>query len=495
MVIPAGELERQIPAWPEVISASSGGNATSTRQGAGTSSGTRTPDDQGVWGSSPLRVRRSEPRILPGARGQRGASGEDQPHPPGREEAALRVPREALRASGAAPCRAPRGHWLERRPARPQFPAGSGRAGGGARLGPRGAEPWSDAAAPPRPITGAATDRGASRRRAPADRSRSGPRPPPPPGPPPRHGRRPRALAAAAPAPGKAKLTHPGKAILAGGLAGGIEICITFPTEYVKTQLQLDERSHPPRYRGIGDCVRQTVRSHGVLGLYRGLSSLLYGSIPKAAVRFGTFEFLSNHMRDAQGRLDSTRGLLCGLGAGVAEAVVVVCPMETIKVKFIHDQTSANPKYRGFFHGVREIVREQGLKGTYQGLTATVLKQGSNQAIRFFVMTSLRNWYRGDNPNKPMNPLITGVFGAIAGAASVFGNTPLDVIKTRMQGLEAHKYRNTWDCGLQILRNEGLKAFYKGTVPRLGRVCLDVAIVFVIYDEVVKLLNKVWKTD
>ncbi|KAF6082980.1 solute carrier family 25 member 1 [Phyllostomus discolor] len=128
------------------------------------------------------------------------------------------------------------------------------------------------------------------------------------------------------------------------------------------------------------------------------------------------------------------------------------------QVKFIHDQTSPNPKYRGFFHGVREIVREQGLKGTYQGLTATVLKQGSNQAIRFFVMTSLRNWYRGDNPNKPMNPLITGAFGVIAGAASVFGNTPLDVIKTRMQGLEASKYRSTWDCGLQILKNEGLKA-------------------------------------
>lgn len=37
--------------------------------------------------------------------------------------------------------------------------------------------------------------------------------------------------------------------------------------------------------------------------------------------------------------------------------------------------------------------------------------------------------------------------------------------------------------------------FYKGTVPRLGRVCADVAIVFIIYDEVVKLLNKVWQTD
>ena len=44
-----------------------------------------------------------------------------------------------------------------------------------------------------------------------------------------------------------------GSLVPAGGLAGGIEICITFPTEYVKTQLQLDERSHPPRYRGIGE--------------------------------------------------------------------------------------------------------------------------------------------------------------------------------------------------------------------------------------------------
>uniref|UniRef100_A0AAY4CVY8 Tricarboxylate transport protein n=1 Tax=Denticeps clupeoides TaxID=299321 RepID=A0AAY4CVY8_9TELE len=278
------------------------------------------------------------------------------------------------------------------------------------------------------------------------------------------------------------------------GIAGGIEICITFPTEYVKTQLQLDEKANPPRYRGIKDCVKQTVTSHGVKGLYRGLSSLLYGSIPKSAVRFGVFEFLSNQMRDEAGRLDSGRGFLCGLGAGVMEAVLVVCPMETIKVKFIHDQTSANPKYRGFFHGVREIIRTQGIRGTYQGLTATILKQGSNQAIRFFVMTSLRNWYKGDNPNRTLNPLVTGTFGAIAGAASVFGNTPLDVIKTRMQGLEAHKYKSTADCAAKILRHEGPAAFYKGTIPRLGRVCLDVAIVFIIYEEVVKVLNKAWKT-
>ena len=71
-----------------------------------------------------------------------------------------------------------------------------------------------------------------------------------------------------------------------GGLTGGIEICITFPTEYVKTQLQLDEKAGAnKRFKGIVDCVKVTVRQNGVRGLYRGLSVLVYGSIPKSGVR------------------------------------------------------------------------------------------------------------------------------------------------------------------------------------------------------------------
>ncbi|XP_015907221.1 putative tricarboxylate transport protein, mitochondrial isoform X1 [Parasteatoda tepidariorum] len=285
------------------------------------------------------------------------------------------------------------------------------------------------------------------------------------------------------------------KGILAGGITGGIEICITFPTEYVKTQLQLDERSAKPRYRGIGDVVRITVKDHGVKGLYRGLSVLIYGSVPKSAVRFGTFEALKKRSVDEKGNLGPANRLLCGLGAGVAEAIFAVTPMETVKVKFINDQQSANPKFKGFFHGVREIIRMQGIGGVYQGLTATIMKQGSNQAMRFFVMESLKDWYRGGDPTKPVNKLIVGLFGAVAGAASVFGNTPIDVVKTRMQGLEASKYKNTFHCMFEIAKNEGFFAFYKGTVPRLGRVCLDVAITFMIYDSFMDLFNKIWKTD
>lgn len=65
-------------------------------------------------------------------------------------------------------------------------------------------------------------------------------------------------------------------------------------------------------------------------------------------------------MKDQNGNLSAGGRLLCGLGAGVCEAIFAVTPMETIKVKFINDQRSANPRYKGFLHGVGLIIKEQG---------------------------------------------------------------------------------------------------------------------------------------
>lgn len=278
------------------------------------------------------------------------------------------------------------------------------------------------------------------------------------------------------------------KGIIAGGITGAIEICITYPTEFVKTQLQLDEGSaksgQKRKYTGPVDCIKQTVQKNGFFGLYRGLSVLLYGSIPKSAVRFGAFEELKKYMANDKGQLTASTRLLCGLGAGVSEAILVVTPMETVKVKFIHDQNLKKPKYNGFFHGVRHIIAEQGMGGIYKGVTATIIKQGSNQAIRFYVIETLKAEFRKRKnleANAAIPVLVTGIFGAIAGAASVFGNTPVDVVKTRMQvscneihkwtvfltlilnwlifkGLEASKYKNTMDCAVQIMKNEGPKA-------------------------------------
>lgn len=102
------------------------------------------------------------------------------------------------------------------------------------------------------------------------------------------------------------------------------------------------------------------MKSHGFFGLYRGLSVLIYGSIPKSAVRFGSFETVKKQLVDKDGKLNVQNRLLAGLCAGVSEAIFAVTPMETVKVKFINDQRSGNPRFRGFVHGVGIIVKEHG---------------------------------------------------------------------------------------------------------------------------------------
>ena len=62
------------------------------------------------------------------------------------------------------------------------------------------------------------------------------------------------------------------KNLLAGGAAGAIEAVIMYPTEYVKTQMQLQSTQlkkgalTKPKFTGIWDCVRVTI--HGCCLLF-----------------------------------------------------------------------------------------------------------------------------------------------------------------------------------------------------------------------------------
>jgi len=72
-------------------------------------------------------------------------------------------------------------------------------------------------------------------------------------------------------------------------------------------------------------------------------------SVPKTAVRFSSNEYFKNNVFGSTGRLN----IFCaGLMAGVTEAILVVTPAETVKVKLIHDKFRETPKYRGLVHGV-----------------------------------------------------------------------------------------------------------------------------------------------
>jgi solute carrier family 25 citrate transporter 1 len=189
------------------------------------------------------------------------------------------------------------------------------------------------------------------------------------------------------------KSQHAGKAIVAGGISGAIEIMCTYPLEYTKTVAQLSKGSG-----GALAVAKDTMRRRGPLGFYRGLSSMVYFATPKAALRFSAFEAATAALRTADGAplLGSATGFVAGLVAGTCEAVFVSTPQETIKIKLIDDQFKREtPKYRGFFHGVYSIVREAGFSGIYRGVGPTVLKVATAQATRFGVFNVIPPQYVG----------------------------------------------------------------------------------------------------
>lgn len=73
------------------------------------------------------------------------------------------------------------------------------------------------------------------------------------------------------------------KGALAGAITGALDVLVTYPTDFIKTRIQLDK--HNRKYFGTFDCIKKTIRQHGVLGLYRGISILLFANIPKVAAR------------------------------------------------------------------------------------------------------------------------------------------------------------------------------------------------------------------
>ena len=95
----------------------------------------------------------------------------------------------------------------------------------------------------------------------------------------------------------------------------------------------------------------------------------------------------------------------------------------------MHDKLSANPKYRGVFHGIYTISQAQGIMGIYKAPLATFLKQSSNQGVRFVVFGDTQKFLQKFSDRKMIVDFFAGVF---AGFCSTLSNNPVDVVKTKM---------------------------------------------------------------
>lgn len=235
---------------------------------------------------------------------------------------------------------------------------------------------------------------------------------------------------------------------------------------------------------GAVNVIKDTVKTNGFLGLYKGYSALLMFSVPKNYCRFGTYTYVQENILTERNR---TNNFLCGLCAGASEAVFVVTPQETLKTKLIHDKLSETPKYRNLFHGIYTIVAQHGAGGIYKGVVPTLMKQSSNQGVRFVVFEDTKKMLSNTIPYKVVVDLASGAF---AGFCSTMANNPVDVVKTKMQGIDAHKYNGFADCFGQVWSKYGIAGFYRGIGPRLVRVILDVSLTFAIFHQLKRTVTQ-----
>ncbi|KNC99324.1 uncharacterized protein SPPG_05572 [Spizellomyces punctatus DAOM BR117] len=305
--------------------------------------------------------------------------------------------------------------------------------------------------------------------------------------------------------------------LLAGGVAGCCEALTCHPLDTIKVRLQLrGERSakrpvttvagqamnaaaaelaKPKRQNFITVGV-DIARKEGVLALYKGLGAVVTGIVPKMAIRFSSFEFFKSKLADKQtGQVNAAGNFVAGLAAGTTEAVLVVTPMDVIKIRLQAQRHSMTdpldiPKYRNAAHCAYVMVKEEGVASLYKGVGLTALRQATNQAANFTVYQFLRKHLHDLQPQHgdTLPAYQHLVMGFISGACGPLFNAPIDTIKTRIQ--KAPSEDKGWVRFVKVTKgiaqNEGYAAFYKGLTPRVLRVAPGQAITFMVYERVYK---------
>lgn len=172
------------------------------------------------------------------------------------------------------------------------------------------------------------------------------------------------------------------------------------------------------------------------------------------------------------------------MSAGVVASIFAVTPTERIKTALV-DDARTETRFRSPIHAVRVIYQEHGLiNGIYRGFAGNTLKQASATAFRMGTYNILKDFENARNITQSTTTNFAN--GAVAGTVTTYATMPFDTIKTRSQSA---KGASTVDAFISIMKDDGVKEFWRGTTMRLGRTIFSGGILFTVYEQVAAVLN------
>ncbi|XP_017854114.2 LOW QUALITY PROTEIN: mitochondrial magnesium exporter 1, partial [Drosophila busckii] len=156
-------------------------------------------------------------------------------------------------------------------------------------------------------------------------------------------------------------------------------------------------------------------------------------------------------------------------GVGGMCSVITGYPLDTIKVRL---QTmplptvGQTPRYKGVIDCAVKIIRHEGVRGLYRGISAPLVGVTPIYAVDFAVYAAGKRLFQTDEHVKLTYTQIF-IAGVGAGICSALVTVPTDRIKVLLQTQPVTggplMYNGAMDTALKLYRQGGLRSLFKGT--------------------------------
>lgn len=291
---------------------------------------------------------------------------------------------------------------------------------------------------------------------------------------------------------------------------------IEYPFDTVKVRLQSQPDHLPLRYKGPLDCFKQSIRSDGLLGLYRGISAPLVGAALETSSLFfwervGREALFKTGMYEREQPLPLSALWLTGAISGAFTSLVLT-PIELVKCKIqVPVTTSSDGMIRMAptpLAVIRDVFHHQGFRGFWHGQLGTLIRETGGCAAWFGSKETTTMLFRRLNAKYPsllhtptevapqgtselLNDLAPlpiwqqALAGASAGMSYNFLFFPADTIKSRMQTTSVEDKgprQRFWQVGGTLYKQYGVRGLYRGCGITVARSAPSSAFIFIIFD-------------
>jgi len=165
--------------------------------------------------------------------------------------------------------------------------------------------------------------------------------------------------------------------LLSGGLSGAAANTICYPFDFARTRLASDVGSGKKLFNGIGDCIMKTLKSQGVMGLYRGWAVTCGGAFVYRGGQLGLFSQIMemNPYKSDKGPF----GLFvtfCAATAGRTAVMPFNYPFDTVRRRLMLESEKPVEArlYKGGVDCFFKVLKAEGLRGMYKGMVPELFR-------------------------------------------------------------------------------------------------------------------------